>query len=123
MLSNELLGWQLQVFSDILKMINLKRKLLDWIWIGNIIFIVIAKHVNTITVTVQKISTNRTESSVLSIIPIIQLYFKLITKYLHNRICSSVLNITIEDTEYIVAEKPKRDAVRLQKLDEFKRWI
>ena len=123
MLSNELLGWQLQVFSGILKMINLKRKLLDWIWIGNIIFIVIAKHVNTITVTVQKISTNRTESSVLSIIPIIQLYFKLITKYLHNRICSSVLNITIEDTEYIVAEKPKRDAVRLQKLDEFKRWI
>lgn len=104
-------------------MINLKHKLLDWIWIGKIIFIVIAKHVNTITVTVQKISTNRTESSVLSIIPIIQLYFKLITKYLHNRICSSVLNITIEDTEYIVAEKPKRDAVRLQKLDEFKRWI
>ena len=104
-------------------MINLKHKLLDWIWIGKIIFIVIAKHVNTITVTVQKISTNRTESSVLSIIPIIQLYFKLITKYLHNRICSSVLNITIEDTEYIAAEKPKREAVRLQKLDEFKRWI
>lgn len=50
-------------------MINLEHKLLDWILIGKIISIVIAEHINTITVTVGE--NIRKSYSVLSIISII----------------------------------------------------